>query len=158
MEPAPRKKAPTESFKLMRKPITLADFPLPLSKEEDELRISNCNRISRLGLPYPSHSEGSDDEWIPPTIPPPMDNDDQGDDPKSDPDEEEYISDEVLNENDLIIDHYFYQEIISEIEVHVYNPRLPELGDWLVNPPLFPMPLEIHLDPLTIIDGNEFCH
>ncbi|XXG85977.1 hypothetical protein AAC387_Pa11g0971 [Persea americana] len=104
MEQAPRKKAPAESFKLMRKPITLADFLLPLSKDEDELRISNFNRISRLGLLSPSHSEDSDDGWIPPTMPPPMDDDDQDDDLELDPDEEEYLSDEVLNENDFIID------------------------------------------------------
>ena len=40
MEPSPRKKAPAESFELMRKHITLADFLLPLSEEEDELQIS----------------------------------------------------------------------------------------------------------------------
>ena len=71
-EPAPRKKATAESFKLMRKPITLADFLLPLS-EEDEMKISNCDRISRLELLSPSHSKDSNDEWIPPTMMPPMD-------------------------------------------------------------------------------------
>ncbi|XXG82451.1 hypothetical protein AAC387_Pa10g0398 [Persea americana] len=87
-----------------------------------------------------------------------MDDDDQGDDPESDPDEEEYLSDEVLNENDFISDPYFYQEIIPEIEVRVYNPRLPEPDNWPVDLPSFPMPLEIHPDPLPIIDDNEFCH
>ncbi|XXG56108.1 hypothetical protein AAC387_Pa03g3610 [Persea americana] len=46
-EPAPRKKGPAESSKTMRKLITLADFLLPLTEEEDELQISNCNRISK---------------------------------------------------------------------------------------------------------------
>ena len=104
MEPALRKKAPAKSFKLMRKPITLADFLLPLSEEKDELQILNCNRISRLGLLSPSHLEDSDDEWIPPTMSPPMDDDDQGDDSKLDPNEEEYLSYEILNENDFITD------------------------------------------------------
>ena len=60
---------------------------------------------------------------------PPMDDDDQDNDPESDPDEEEYLSDEILNKNYFINDPYFYQEIIQEIEVRVYNPRLPEPGD-----------------------------
>ena len=61
-EPAPRKKAPTESSKLMKKPITLADFLLPLSEEVDELQISNCNQISRSGHSSPLNSEDSDGE------------------------------------------------------------------------------------------------
>ena len=65
---------------------------------------------------------------------PPMDDDDQDSDPESDPDEEEYSSAEVLNENDFIIDTYFYQENIQEIEVQIYNPRLSELSEWPVDP------------------------
>lgn len=45
-EPVPRKKVLVESPEPMRKPITLADFFLPFSEEDDELQISNCNRIS----------------------------------------------------------------------------------------------------------------
>ena len=33
-----------------------------------------------------------------------MDDDDQDNDPESNPDKEEYLSDEVLNENDFITD------------------------------------------------------
>ena len=155
IEPAPRKKVPTESSKLMRRPITLADFLLPLSEEEDELQISNCIRIYRSGHYSPSHSEDSNGEWVPPTMPPPMDDDDHENDPESDLDEEEYLSDRVLNENDFITDPYFYQEIISEIEVWIYNPRLPEPGDWSVDPPSFPLLPKVHPDPLPIIDENE---
>ena len=57
------KKAPAEPSKLIRKPITLANFLLPLTVEEDELQISNCNRISRLGHYLPS--KGLDGEWVP---------------------------------------------------------------------------------------------
>ena len=42
-EPASRQKAPAKPSKLMRKPITLEDFLLPLPEKEDELQISNCN-------------------------------------------------------------------------------------------------------------------
>ena len=88
-------------------------------------------------------------------MPPPMDDDDQDSDLESDLDEEEFLSDEVLNENNFITDPYFYQENIREIEVQIYNPRLSEPGDWSVDPPSFPMPPEVHLDPLLIIDDNE---
>ena len=91
-------------------------------------------------------------------MPPPLDEDDQDNDPESDPDEEEYLSDEVLNENDFIIDPYFYQKVISEIEVRIYNPRLPKPGDWPVDPPSFPMPPKVHPNPLPIIDDNEPHH
>ncbi|XXG62972.1 hypothetical protein AAC387_Pa05g1254 [Persea americana] len=87
-------------------------------------------------------------------MPPPMDDDDQDNDPESDSNEEEYLSDEVLNENNFIIDPYFYQEIIPEIKVWIYNPRLPEPGDWPVDHPSFTMPLEVHPDPLPIRDDN----
>ena len=60
---------------------------------------------------------------------PPMDNDDQDNDPESNPDEKEYLSYEILNENDFITDPCFYQEIIPKIKAWVYNPRLPEPGD-----------------------------
>ncbi|XXG41745.1 hypothetical protein AAC387_Pa01g2147 [Persea americana] len=157
MEPAPRKKAPTESPEPMRKPITFANFLLPLTKKEYELQISSCNRISRLRPSSPSYSEDSDGEWVSPTMPPPIDDDDQGSDPELDLDEEKYLSDEVLHENDFITDPYFYQENIPEIEVQIYNPRLPEPSDWPVDPPSFPMPPEVHPDPLLIIDDNEPC-
>ena len=69
----------------MRKPpITLADFHFPLAEEEDELQISNCKRISKTGYSSPSHSEDSDGEWVPPTMPAPMDDDAQDNDPESD--------------------------------------------------------------------------
>ena len=82
---------------------------------------------------------------------------DDDDDQESDPDEKEYISDEVLNENDLITDPFFYQENIPEIEVQIYNPRLFEPSDWLVDPPSFPMPPEVHPDPPPIVDDNKPC-
>ena len=107
-KPAPRKKAQVESPKPMREPITLEDFLLPPIKEEDELKSSSCNQISILGHSSPSYSEDSDGGWVPPTMPPPMDDDDQCIDPKSHPDEKEYLSDELLNENDFINDPYFY--------------------------------------------------
>ena len=91
----------------MGKPITLADFLLPFTNEEDELQNSNWNRLSRLERFSLSDSEDSDGKWVPPTMPPPMDDDDQDSDPKSNPDEDEYLSNEVLNENDFIIDPYF---------------------------------------------------
>lgn len=47
-------------------------------------------------------------------MPPPMADDD---DQESDPDEEECLSDEVLNENYFITDPFFYQENILEIEI-----------------------------------------
>ncbi|XXG47263.1 hypothetical protein AAC387_Pa02g1935 [Persea americana] len=140
MEPTPREKALVESPEPMRKPITLADFLLPLTEEEDELQISSCNRISRLGHSSPSYLEDSDGEWVPPTMPPLMDDDDQDSDPESDPDEEKYLSSEILNENDFITDPYFCQENIPEIEGKIYNPRIFEPSDWLVDPPSFPMP------------------
>ena len=93
----------------------------------------------------------------PPTMPPPMDDDDQDSDLESNPDEKEYLSYEVLNENDFIIDPYFYQEHIQEIQVQIYNPRHPEPGDWQMDPPSFPMPPKFHPDPLPNIDGNEPC-
>ena len=62
-------------------------------------------------------------------MPQPMDDDDLESDPESDPDEEEYISNEVLNENDLIANPYFYQENIQKIDFQIYNPRLSKLGD-----------------------------
>ena len=46
---------------------------------------------------------------LPPTMSPPMDDDDQDNDPEPEPEEEEYLSNKVLNENDFIIDPYFYQ-------------------------------------------------
>ena len=103
----------------MRKPITLADFLLPLTKEEDELPISNSNQISRVGCLPPSDLEDSEDEiWVPPIMPPPMDDDDyQDNDQKSNPKEEEYHLDEILNENDFIIDRFFYQGNVLKIEV-----------------------------------------
>ena len=46
-------------------------------------------------------------------MPLPMDDDDYKDsDLESEPGEEEYISDEVLNENDFITDPFFYEENI----------------------------------------------
>ena len=63
-----------------------------------------------------------------------------------------------MNENDFITDPYFFQENITDIEVQNYNPRLPEPGDRPVDPPLFPMPPEVHPDPLPIINDNEPCH
>ncbi|XXG42198.1 hypothetical protein AAC387_Pa01g2530 [Persea americana] len=87
-------------------------------------------------------------------MPPPMEDDDQDNHRELDFDEEEYLSDEVLNENDFITDPFFYQENVLEIEVQIYNPRLPEPGDWPADPP-FPMPPEIHPDPLPIIDDSE---
>ena len=84
-----------------------------------------------------------------------MDNDDQDSDPKLDPDEEEYLSDEVLNQNDFITDPYWYQENVPEIEVKIYNPRLPKPGDWPVDPPSFSIPPEVHPDPLLTINDNE---
>ena len=89
-------------------------------------------------------------------MPPPMEDDDyQDSDLESDPDEEEYLSDEVLNENDFITNHFFYQVNIPEIEVQIYNPRLPEPGDWPIDPPSVPMPPEILPDPLPIVDDNK---
>ena len=88
-------------------------------------------------------------------MPPPFDDDDQDNDPESDPDEEEYLSDEVLNEDDFNTDPYFYQENILEIEVWIYNPRLPEPGDWPVDRHSFPISPEVHPYPLLIIDDNE---
>ena len=81
----------------MRKPITLEDFLLPFTKEEDELQSSNCNQISRVGPPLPLDSEDSEDEnLVPPTMPPLMDdNDFQDSDRESDPDEEDYLSNEI---------------------------------------------------------------
>ena len=86
---------------------------------------------------------------------PPMDDDDQDNDLESDPDEEQYLSDEVLNENDFITDPYFSQENFPKKEVQIYNPRLPELGDWPVDPPSFPMPPKVHQDPLLIMNDND---
>lgn len=65
-------------------------------------------------------------------MPSPMDEDDdyEGSDQESDPDEEEYLLDEVLNENDFTTDPLFYQENIPEIEVQIYSPRLLEPNDW----------------------------
>ena len=88
-------------------------------------------------------------------MPPPLDDDDQDNDPESDPDEEEYLSDEVFIENDFITDPYFYQENIPKIEVQIYKPRLLEPGGWPVDPPSFPIPPEVHPVPLPIIDDNE---
>lgn len=140
----------------MRKLIALVDFLFPLTNEEDELQISNCNWISKLKCSPPSDSEDLNGEWVPPTMLPPMDDDDYQDNgPKLDLDEEDYLSDEVLSENDFIIDPFFYQENILDIEVQIYNPRLLEPGGWLVNPPSFPVPSEIHPDPLPILDDDE---
>lgn len=119
-----------ESSEPMRKPITLAHFPLPITEEEDELQVSNCNHISEIGHPPPSDLDDSDDDdWVPPTMSPPMDSDYQDNDRELEPDEKEYLSNEVLNENDYITDPFFYLEIIPEIEVQIYNPRLPEPSD-----------------------------
>ena len=54
-----------------------------------------------MGHSSPSYSEDSDGECVPPTMLQPMDDDDQDNDLESDPDEEEYLSNEVLNENDF---------------------------------------------------------
>eukprot|EP00268_Persea_americana_P011078 TRINITY_DN14606_c0_g2_i1.p2 TRINITY_DN14606_c0_g2~~TRINITY_DN14606_c0_g2_i1.p2 ORF type:complete len:284 (+),score=65.01 TRINITY_DN14606_c0_g2_i1:3752-4603(+) len=104
----------------------------------------------------PSDSEDSNGEWVPPTMPPPMDDDDNHDnDLKLDPDEEDYLSDEELNENGFITNPFFYQENIPDIEIQIYNPKLPKPGDWPVDHPSFHVPPEIHPDPLSIIDDNE---
>ena len=97
----------------MKKPITPADFLLPITEEEDGLQISNCNQISRVGLPPFPDSEDSNDKFGPLTMPPPMEDDDyQDSDRESNPDEKDYLSDEMLNENGFIIDPFFYRENI----------------------------------------------
>ena len=144
-----------ESYERKRRPITLADFLQLITEEEDELQILNCYQTFRVGRPPLLDLDDLEDgNCVPPTMPPPMDDDD---DRESDPDEKEYISDEVLNENDLITDPFFYQENIPEIEVQIYNPRLFEHSDWPVDPPSFPMPPEVHLDPPPIVDDNKPC-
>ena len=74
-EPAPREKALAKSSEPMRKPITLTNFLLSITEEEDELQILNCNQISRVGRPPFSDLEDSNDDWAPLTMPPPMDDD-----------------------------------------------------------------------------------
>ena len=160
VEPVHKEKILVESSKSMRKPITLPDFLLLVIEEEDELQLSNYNQVSRVGRASLSDSDDSKyGDWIPPLMPPPMDGDDdyQGSDQESDLDEEEYVSDEVLDGNYFIIDSFFYQENIPEREVQIYNPRLLEPGDWPIDPPLFPLPLEIHPDPLPTMDDSEPC-
>ena len=83
------------------------------------------------------------------------DNDYQDSDQELDPDEEEYLLDEILNENIFITDPFFYWENILEIEVEIYNPRLPEPSDWPVDPHSFPLPPKTHPDPLPFVDDNE---
>lgn len=81
------------------------------------------------------------------------DDDYRGSNKESDLDEEEYLSNEVLNEN--VTDPFFYQENIPEIEVQVYNLRPPEPSYWPIDPPPILLPSYIHPDPLPIVDGSE---
>lgn len=122
----------------MRKPITLADFLLSINEDEEEPQVSSCNQVSRVGRSYLSDSEDSDDEnRIPPLISPLVDDEDLV------PEDEEYLLDKILNENDFITNPSFYQEVIPEIKVRIYYPRAPELGEWPVDPPgspTFPLP------------------
>ena len=93
-----------------------------------------------MGRPPLLDSKDSDDDWVPPIMPLTIDYDYQDSDQESDPDEQEYLSYEILNENNFITDPFFYQENIPEMEVQIYKPRLFEPGEWLVDLPSFPLP------------------
>lgn len=106
----------------------MADFLLPINKDEEEPQVSSCNQVSRAGWSYLSYSEDSDDEnKIPPLISSPMD--DEG----WEPDDEEYLLDEILNENDFITDPFFYQEVIPEIKLGFMTQEPKNLvnGRWI---------------------------
>lgn len=119
----------------MKKPVTLADFFLPINEEEHEPQTSSCNRISRIR--YPSNSKDSEDDdelllgnHVP--VPPPLDGEDREGDIEEE--EDEYLSDEILDEKDFVTDPNFYQEVIPEIEVGIYNPREPNhiTSSWIL--------------------------
>lgn len=73
----------------------------------------------------------------------------------ADDDYEEHISDDDWNNGNTDEEVYFFHGDLSDIQVSVYHQKEPIESDWLVDHDPFPIPPEMHLDPLPLVGSND---
>lgn len=73
----------------------------------------------------------------------------------ADDDYEEHISDDDWNDGNIDKEAYFFHGDLLDIQVSACDQKERIENDWLVDHGPFPLPPEMHLDPLPLVRSND---